>query len=335
MLYPIEFRSELTTRQLADLAQRFEALKTPGQLSQLLGVNEATLQKIAAKQEYFSFHIPKPGGERRLIQHPAPPLKNLQQILNRYLQAVYYNIRTDCAYAFIVRPADELRPRNIYFNALRHHKGEWFLNVDLSNFFHTISTTHLRDLFRQTFCFPPDLVQVLVQLCTYQSRLPMGAPTSPALSNLVCLFFDYQLQYLADRHKATFTRYADDLTFSFSASPPPDFLEEIRALVLKFGFSINEKKLRLQGRLEQPEITGLIVGRGEKPTLSKNWLKRLKQEIKILEWLTSEATRERGLFHAWTFDRFRQSVRGQIEFVGFVAGKNDRIYRKLAARAGV
>jgi len=60
-------------------------------------------------------------------------------------------------------------------------------------------------------------------------------------------------------------------------------------------------------------------------------LKRLKQEIRILRWLTSTAVRERGLFHAWTFDQFRQSVHGQVEFVGFVLGKESGEYRKLAA----
>jgi hypothetical protein len=242
-------------------------------------------------------------------------------------------VKPACAYGFIVRPADELRPRNIYFNALAHNKGEWFLNVDMKDFFHTVTKTHIFDLFRYTFMFPPDLAKLLTQLCTCGGRLPMGAPTSPVLSNFACISMDYQLECLAETAAATYTRYADDITFSFQATLPDNFLTDVRVPILKAGFTVNEKKVRLQHRLEQPEITGLVIGRGTKPTLSKGWLKRLRQEIKILRWLTSTAVRERGLFHAWTFDQFRQSVHGQIEFVGFVLGKESGEYRKLAAAA--
>lgn len=97
---------------------------------------------------------------------------------------------------------------------------------------------------------------------------------------------------------------------------------------------VNENKVRLQNRLEQPEITGLVLGRGSKPTLSKGWLKRLKQEIRMYRWLMTEAVRERGLFHAFVFDRFRRSVQGQVSFVGFVLGKDHTEYRKLLLKVG-
>lgn len=330
MSYPIEFKSTLTTAQLDNLSKRFEGINDIPELCKLLGTSEATLLKIAEKQEYHTFTIPKPGGEKRLIQHPAPPLKNVQQTLNHYLQAAYFGVKPACAYGFIVRPTDELRPRNIYFNAMQHNKGEWFLNVDLKDFFHTVTKAHIFELFRYTFLFSSDLAKLLAQIAVCNGRLPMGAPTSPVLSNFACIFLDYQLERLAENTNATYTRYADDITFSFTQSPPPDFLTDVRVPILKAGFTVNEKKVRLQNRLEHPEITGLVIGRGTKPTLSKGWLKRLQQEIKILCWLTSTAVRERGLFHAWTFDRFRQSVRGQVEFVGFVLGKESREYRKLA-----
>lgn len=332
MHYHVNTRVAFTSSQLAAQSQQFESLNSPESLGKLLGLNERNLLKLAEKQEYITFHIPKPGGQRRLIQHPATALKMAQQNLNRYLQAVYFGIKPNCAYGFVPVPTDELHPRNIYSNALQHHKSEWFLAVDLKDFFHTVTTTHLRDLFRNTFCFPPDLSKLLVELCSYQGRLPMGAPTSPALSNLCCLFFDFQLEKLAAQHGAVFTRYADDLTFSFREAPPNGFLEEVRSIVLRHSFVVNENKVRLQNRLEQPEITGLVMGKGTKPLLSKGWLKRLKQEILMYRWLMSEAVRERGLFHAYVFERFRQSVQGQVAFVGFIMGKDHAEYRKLAAK---
>lgn len=325
-----EQKSALHTTQLATLGQRFEALNDVQGLAKLLGVSEAVIAKHVDKPVYHTFHIPKPGGRKRLIQHPTAALKAIQQVLNHYLQAVYFGVKPDSAYGFILSPVDELRPRNIYSNALAHSKGEWFLSFDLQDFFHTVTLTQLRDLFRRVFFFPPELTAALTGLCTYQGRLPMGAPSSPVLSNLCCLFFDFQLEQLAASAKAVYTRYADDLTFSFRQAPPPGFGDQVRQVVLRHGFVVNESKVRLQTRLEQPEITGLVLGKKVLPVPGKAWLKRLKQEIKMYRWLMSEAVRERGLFHAWVFDRFRQSVAGQVEFVGFILGKDHSEYRKLA-----
>ncbi|MCB0544816.1 MAG: RNA-directed DNA polymerase [Saprospiraceae bacterium] len=327
-----EQKSELNTTQVTALGKRFENLRSVAELAGLLGTTEPLLSRQMARPVYYTFYIPKPGGQKRLIQHPAPALKIVQQSLNRYLQAMYYGVKPDCAYGFILSPSDELRPRNIYSNALAHLKGEWFLLFDLKDFFHTVTLTHLRDLFRNVLFFPPELCNALCQLCAYQGRLPMGAPTSPVLSNLCCLFFDYQLERLAAGAQAVYTRYADDLTFSFRSEPPSGFADEVRMVVLRHGFAVNESKVRLQSRPEQPEITGLVLGKNALPVPGKNWLKSLKQEIKIYTWLMSEAVRERGLFHAWVFDRFRRSVQGQIEFLGFILGKDHREYRKLAGK---
>ena len=335
MDYPFtSFKSELNSQQLAQQSERFQALTDVAGLSRLLGVTEKMLLQHVEQPQYHSFYIPKPGGQKRFIQHPAPPLKLIQQQLNRSLQALYHGVRPDCAHGFLVCPADDPRPRNIYTNALAHCKSEWFLNVDLQDFFHTVTLTHLRDLFRQVLFFPPALTNALTGLTALQGRLPMGAPTSPALSNLVCLFLDYQMHALAEQGQAIYTRYADDLSFSFAGPPPPDFVEQVRHIILFQGFQLNETKLRLQPRLEQPEITGLVIGRGPLPTLSKPWLRRLKEEVRNLRWILSEAVRERCLFHAYVFHRFQQSVRGQVEFVGFVLGKEDRMYRKLVGKVG-
>lgn len=334
MHYYHSFKSDLNTRQLADMSARFEGLNTVVDLCKLLGITEQTLQKHIEKPEYRTFHIPKPGGQKRMIQEPGTALKAIQQTLNRYLQAVYYGIRPATVHGFIICPTDDPRPRNIYTNALQHTKSEWFLNIDLKDFFHSISVTHLKNLFRHTFFFSPELTKALVALTTWQGRLPMGAPSSPVLSNLVCIYLDFQMEKLAENTGATYTRYADDMTFSFPSPPPDDMTDQVHRVVLFHSFALNTQKLRLQTRLEQPEITGLVIGKGKLPIISPAWLKRLKQEIKVLRWFMSEAVRERGLFHAYAFDRFRQSVQGQVAFVGFVQGKDSREYRKLMVKVG-
>lgn len=342
-MYPFtQPRTELTRAKLVELATRFESLRDIAGLAVLLDTPPSQLERLAANPVYHTFKIPKPGGAKRVIDHPAPALKAVQQRLNRYLQAVYHGVKPASAYGFIVRAQDEGERdgglRNIYTNALQHVKSEWFLQVDIADFFHAVTLSHLRDLFRQVFFFPPDLTRLLCALTTYSpagkksgaGRLPMGAPTSPVLANLACLFLDYELEVLAAAHRAVYTRYADDLTFSFAAPPPAEFLENVRFALLHRGFRVNEKKLRLQARLEQPEITGLVLGLGHKPTLSKARLKRLRRELRLYRWLLHDAAAERGWLHAGLLDKMRQSLAGEIAFVGFVLGREHKDYRRLA-----
>lgn len=332
MYYYQHVKTELTTAQLREVAGRFESLETVSELAQLLKKDVSTLKKHGESPQYQEFYVPKPGGEKRFIQHPNPNLKAIQSELNRFLQASYFAVKPSTVHGFIICPSDNPQPRNIYTNALAHVRGHWFLNIDLEHFFHTVTTQHVQDLFRYVFGFPKELATALTQLCCYKNRLPMGAPSSPVVSNFVLYFLDGYFEKLARAHEGTYTRYADDLTFSFPRPPEESFTDLVRHALLTHNFRINEKKLRIQGRLELPEITGLCVGHGSKPMLSKSWLKTLKKEITVYRWLVSEAVLRRGQFQAWLFDPFRKSLEGQVEFAGFVLGKSDRGYQKLQAR---
>lgn len=328
----IQHRTDLNTDQLRLLGQRFEALQTPADLAVLLKKDIGTLTKMAARPKYETFFVPKPGGEKRFIENPEPGLKAVQSEINRYLQAVYYDVKPACAHGFIVNPADNPKPRNIYTNALAHMRGHWFLNLDLADFFHTVTERRVVDLFRYSFGFAPELAVLLAQLCCHNNRLPMGAPSSPAVSNFVFYFLDYHFTEMARAAEGVYTRYADDLTFSFPRPPGDDFIDRVRHALLVQGFMLNEQKVRQQGRLDQPEITGLRVGDGPLPQLSKTYLKTLKKEIVVFRWLFDEVVQRRGLFPPWHLEPFRKSLAGQIEFAGFVLGKKDRVYQKLMGK---
>lgn len=325
-------KSELNAAQLRELSARFEALDSPAALAVLLRKDLSALRKMAADPQYHEFYIPKPGGEKRFIEHPVPALKAVQSELNRYLQAAYRGIMPPCAHGFILSPVDEAQPRNIYTNALAHVRGHWFLNLDLHDFFHTVTERHVTELFCYSFGFSPELSVMLAALCCCNGRLPMGAPTSPVVSNFVFYFLDYQFMELAESHEGVYTRYADDLTFSFPRPPADEFTDLVRHALLTRGFTLNEKKFRLQGRLETPEITGLCVGKGPRPVLSKSFLKTLKKEIAVYRWMFDEVVQRRGLFPLWWLEPFRKSLTGQLEFAGFVMGKGDRAWQKLLGK---
>ncbi|MFM9952197.1 MAG: reverse transcriptase family protein [Saprospiraceae bacterium] len=316
---------DLTLIQLDHKANRFKNLKHPGELASLISMDAGLLAKFAAKPYYQIFSIPKPGGDRRTIHNPHPDLKFVQQNLNVYFQAAYYGIKPPCAYGFIPRPTDEPNPRNIYTNALVHAGSAWVLNLDLKNYFHTVTSRHLHWVFAELFSLPEPLAQQLIALSTYKGVLPMGAPTSPVLSNLAALPLDAELQGFAARHNALYTRYVDDLTFSLDTRPDINFTEAIRQIVQKQGFALNDSKIRLTPKEENPEVTGLIL-KSPRPDVSKKFLKLLKNDLYLFQQLTSASMMQRGIFHATFLDKLRKSIQGQLQFLGFIRGKQDKKY---------
>jgi len=89
------------------------------------------------------------------------------------------------------------------------------LNIDLKDFFHDFSVDRVRNIFMAPpFSFHHQLASLLAIITTYYNKLPMGAPSSPVLSNLACLVMYKQMEELALQSGWNYSRYADDLTFS-------------------------------------------------------------------------------------------------------------------------
>jgi hypothetical protein len=183
-------------------------------------------------------------------------------------------------------------------------------------------------------------------LCGRDTVLPQGAPTSPIIANMVCANLDSELKTLAKKFHATYTRYADDITFSTMSQSFPKVLavhageltrqvevgDELRKIIESNGFSVNTKKTRL-ARHQRQEVTGLTTNRF--PNVQRRFVRQIRAMI--------HAWRRHGLDKAqseyWTkFDHrnrqgkrpsFARVVRGKIEFVGSVRGKTDPIYWRL------
>ena len=335
-LYPMtpSVKCGLTSIQMMEKGKIFEALTDPISLARLIKSDEKTLKKWLEKPQYSQFEIAKPGGAKRLIQTPVAELKDLQHRLNNYLQCLYHYLKPPCAYGFILNAVDELRLRNIYTNAMQHINSQWVLNMDIKDFFPTINSQMLHTALKGLLGFQNPLLNLLIGLCTHRGKLPTGAPTSPILSNLVCLDLDMKLQNLARAYDAIYTRYADDMTFSFVAKPPEEAQAAIRQIIEHQGFMLNDLKTSLTPLSKKPEITGLILN-ADKPDVSHNFIKDLKRDIKIWHWLHLEENLIRGFYTEKVLDKLHGSIMGQLQFVAFVRGKDDKKYlRLLGALAG-
>lgn len=199
---------------------------------------------------YRVFKIPKKRGGYRHISQPTPLLMKLQRwVLRKILDKLH-----PTAHSFGFVPGSKLR-----HHAEQHVGAIAILSLDLKDFFDSISLARATHVFR-TAGYCSRVASMLARLCTLDDKLPQGAPSSPQLANLSCFRMDRRLAGLAERRGFTYTRYADDISFSGqSASSLAKARPFIAHIVRESGFSLNTDKTHLAGPGSAVRVTGLVV----------------------------------------------------------------------------
>jgi RNA-directed DNA polymerase len=221
------------------------------ELARRLGMAADDLRKT--QPGYKEFNVPKRAGGARRICAPDRPLKIVQRrILKRLLSRL-------CAHPAAMGFE---RGRSIVTNALPHAGKAVVLRMDLRDFFGATAERRVRDYFRR-IGWNREAADMLTRLTTHKGGLPQGAPTSPRLSNLANHGIDARLVGLARKFGAAYTRYADDITFSFPADDPPAVRAVIRAtkkVVGQVGYALHQKrKLHVRRAHQRQVVTGLVV----------------------------------------------------------------------------
>jgi len=326
-----------------ELTERFFALSTPRDVASLLEIDYARLvyhlYKVPPHEKYVTFQVPKRSGGSRTISAPATALKIIQQKVNQVLQCVYEPKAS--VHGFV-------RRRSILTNASKHVRRSYVLNLDLKDFFPSINFGRVRGMFMAVpYGLHADAATILAQICCFNNELPQGAPSSPIISNMICARMDSQLRRLAQKWRCYYTRYADDMTFSTAMPSFPASLatvdplgqvhcgRELADTIIANGFSINPNKVRLRTRYRRQEVTGLTVN--EKPNVDRRYVRRVRAMLH--DWATHgfEAAQNHFLQDCDVKHRdpqrdppsFGSVVKGRIEFLGMVRGRDDVIYRRL------
>jgi RNA-directed DNA polymerase len=214
---------------------RFRAAKNLKELASLLGFTPSglayVLYKVRPETLYTSFDIVKKSGGVRKIYAPKPKLKFLQRRLVDLLTLCLREIEAKHPVRKIVSHGFQ-EGRSIVTNASHHRRRRYVLNLDIADFFGTINFGRVRGYFihDQDFRLNPAVATVIAQIACYKNALPQGSPCSPIISNLIGAILDQHLISLAKQHKCTYTRYADDLTFSTLARQFPRALAFQRLL---------------------------------------------------------------------------------------------------------
>ena len=161
---------------------------------------------------------------------------------------------------------------SIISNARVHHSRRFVLNLDLKDFFPSFNFGRIRGFFlaNKHFKLAEPVATLIAQIACNDGLLPQGSPCSPVLSELLTHFLDIRLVRLATKNKCSYTRYADDITFSTNQKNFPAALaapvgeswalsNELKSRVQDAGFAINDEKTRMQVRAGRQTVTGLTV----------------------------------------------------------------------------
>jgi len=217
---------------------------------------------------YRRFDIPKRSGGYRTIFEPQEELKRAQRlILRKLLKRLNAHAR---AHGFE-------RGRSIVTGALAHERKAVVVRMDVRDFFASTKAARIRDYFAR-IGWNADAAQLLTHICTHEGSLPQGAPTSPRLSNLVNYKLDVRLDALARRFGADYTRYADDMTFSFADGkhePLVSLIRTVKKILREEGYELHtRKKLQIRRRNQKQLVSGLVVN--ERVALPRATRRRLR-----------------------------------------------------------
>ena len=328
-----------------EFRENYRQLSSLNELASFLGVAPFQLSYYAfyvdKRNAYKTFTIPRRHGRVRTIDAPVPTLKYIQRLIHESLVRVYgphpavHGFRSQ---------------RSIITNANNHLGRRFVLNIDLEDFFPSISRKRIYGrLVAAPYSLDTKVANLIAALSTnVYARLPQGSPSSPIIANIVASQLDRDLATLCGSLGCWYTRYADDITISTTRDEFPPGLakypnargtgqviigDRLTTVIDIQGFRINHRKSRLQSNWTRQMCTGLVVNRNP-PSPPRLYVRRLRSLVDhwrrngwqdAAQVLHSEENRP--LFGER--QNLMNHVMGRIGYLKMVRGQNDSVSRRL------
>lgn len=353
---------KIEEKNILQIKNMFEAIESKNDFLNLLNYTRNLIygencKKITLKQinyfanpvicvdRYSKFSVKKKSGGERQINAPFIGLKSILHILNISLQCCYEPHKA--ANGFVLN-------KSIVTNANLHIGKNYVYNIDLKDFFHSFDRNRVKmAFFQEPFLLKGNkepIAFLIASLCTHpllledgstQTVLPQGSPTSPTLTNLLCISLDRRLNGLAKKFGARYSRYADDITFSCDQNvfKKEDFQKELKRIIEEDqSLKINEKKTRLQKTGYRKEVTGLTVN--EKVNVQKRYVKQIRMWIyywekygysRAQQLFVSDYKKDKGEILN-SLPSLVKVLSGKLDFLKMVKGDEDTTYLHLKSR---
>jgi RNA-directed DNA polymerase len=300
----------------------------------------AFAREVSTINHYKRFSIAKKSGGVRIISAPHSRLKRAQRFINDELLAKF----PLSAVAHGFAPG-----RSIVSNALPHLGAAVLINVDLRDFFPTVTYRRVKGLFRSIgyneevaivlalLCTEPEIAETQLDGVTYyvargERKLPQGAPTSPAISNALCKRLDARLGGWCAKHGFVLTRYADDVTLSSKNRDinVGEALAVVRRLVVAEGFVVHADKVRVVRSGGRQEVTGVVVN--QKLSVPRDQLRKFRALLFQIEKDGPMGKVWNGVGQMSSDGDVLQSARGFASYVNMVdPSKGAPLLRRIAA----
>ena len=282
---------------------------------------------------YKQFKIKKKSGGYRQI---TAPRNQSFMLLLRYVNEIFKAVYSPSDYTM-----GFTEQRSVVTNANVHKSQNYILNIDLKDFFPSIEQPRIwKRLQLKPFNFPIPVANVLAGMCSMKETrtledgtkkdfyvLPQGAPTSPIITNMICDTLDHRLAGLAKRFGLRYTRYADDITFSSMHNvyqKDGDFRKELVRIIQSQGFTINEKKTRLQKIGGRQEVTGIIVS--DKLNVTQKYVRDIRNIL--YSKFFPKYKEEKGHVKKGNPDLVNV-LDGKLMYMKMVKGEDDSVYKRL------
>lgn len=262
-------------------------------------ISKYTIYQLSyhADKYYKTYEITKKSGGKRIICQPNKKLKGLQSwLLINILNKI--QVSPSCK-GFI-------RGSSIRDNALPHIGANTILSLDLKDFFPTINSKQVYNIFK-ILGYNSLIATIFTNICTYEQTLPQGSPCSPMLANLAAWALDLRIQGYVGKRGISYTRYADDLSFSgLNPAKVIKIIPMIEAIIKDENFIINHSKTRIAGSSRAKMVTGLVINEYN-VGIGKQQYKCLRTKIHHLT-LPNEQKNEKLFFHVLGWLAYLKSV---------------------------
>lgn len=238
-----------------------------------LGFSAKTLYGLSNNLEkhYHNVLIPKRDGSKRKLSVPDLILKRVQKSIADNILAQYPVSKYAKAYKV---------GSNVQRNAQPHVGKKKILKLDIEGFFDHILYSQVKNT---VFCeekFAEPIRVLLTMLCYYKESLPQGAPTSPAITNIIMYDFDEAVGAFCGEKKIAYTRYCDDMTFSGDFDEG-EVIAFVKGELCKLGLFLKNRKTAVIPASKRQTVTGIVVN--EKMNITKEYKKKIRQEMHYIQ----------------------------------------------------
>ena len=268
-----------------------------------LGFSAKTLYGLSnhLEKHYHNVLIPKRDGSKRKLSVPDLILKRVQKSIADNILVQYPVSNYAKAYKI---------GGSVQHNAQPHVGKRKILKLDIEGFFDHILYSQVKNI---VFCeekFAEPIRVLLTMLCYYKESLPQGAPTSPAITNIIMYDFDETVGAFCNDRGISYTRYCDDMTFSGDFDER-EVIAFVKGELCKLGLFLKNRKTAVVPASKRQTVTGIVVN--EKLNITKEYKKNIRQEMYYIQKFGVEDHLKR--MDVADKRQYVLSLRGRIAFV--------------------